>query len=121
VLVYIIKEVYKMKGKFCFWISAITLLIIGVVAVGCVNKGATGSKALVGTWEGPYGFTWTFTGNKFTQSMGGLKQTVPYKVKGTSISTEYQGAEVEMEFEIDGDTLIVDIMGMMELEFERVK
>jgi hypothetical protein len=52
--------------------------------------------------------------------MMGVKQTVPYKVKGNSISTEYQGAEVEMEFEIDGDTLTVDMMGMMSLEFERV-
>jgi hypothetical protein len=74
----------------------------------------------VGTWEGDHGLTWIFTRNKFTQNMGGIKQTVPYKVKGNAIATEYQGTEVEMEFEMDGDTLTIDIMGMMSLEFERV-
>jgi hypothetical protein len=34
---------------------------------------ATGTKALVGTREGPGGITWSFTGNKFTQSMMGIK------------------------------------------------
>jgi sugar lactone lactonase YvrE len=85
-----------------------------------VTAAAGGAKALVGTWEGDYGITWSFTGNKFTQSMMGVKQTVPYKVKGNSISTEYQGAETEIEFEIDGDTLTVDIMGMVSLKFKRV-
>jgi hypothetical protein len=40
-------------------------------------------------------------------------------LKGNSISTEYQGVEVEMEFEINGDTLTVDIMGFG-IEFERI-
>jgi hypothetical protein len=83
-------------------------------------SGAAGARALIGTWEGDYGITWSFTRNKFTQEMMGVKQTVPYKVKGNAISTEYQGAEVEIEFEIDGDTLTVDIMGITSLEFERV-
>jgi hypothetical protein len=83
--------------------------------------GATGARALIGTWEAAHGgITWSFTENKFTQTMfGSIKQTVPYKVKGNSIFTEYAGAEVEIEFEIDGDTLTVDIMGMS-LEFKRV-
>jgi hypothetical protein len=84
------------------------------------TTGATGAKALIGTWEGDYGITWSFTGNKFTQDMMGVKQTVPYKVKGNAISTKYEGSEVEMEFEIDGDTLTVEVMGF-DMEFERVK
>jgi hypothetical protein len=80
----------------------------------------SGAKALAGTWEGPMGLTWSFTGNKFTQEMYGIKTTVPYKIKGNSISTEYEGAEVEMEFEIDGDTLTIEVMGYP-MEFERVK
>lgn len=78
------------------------------------------AKALVGTWEGGYGLTWSFTRNRFTQDMGGIKQTFPYKIKGNSISTQYQGAEVELEYEIVGDILVVDLMGFR-MEFERVK
>jgi hypothetical protein len=85
-----------------------------------VSKSGSGAKALVGTWEGAGGITWSFTGNKFTQEMMGVKQTVSYKIKGNSISTKYQGAEVEMEFEIDEDILTVSVMGY-DLEFERVK
>jgi hypothetical protein len=92
-----------------------------VLAAGLAScgGGGTGAKALVGTWEGDFG-TWTFTGNKFTQEMMGIKLTYPYKVKGNSISTKYQGAEVEIDFEIDGDTLTVEMMGFS-LEFERVE
>ena len=115
-----------MKNKFCF--LAFALLAIGVMAfvfglavAGCSSEtGGTGSKALAGTWKGPDGITWSFTGNKLTQDMWGVKQTFPYKVKGNSISTEYQGVETELEFEIDGDTLTIEIMGFP-LKFERVK
>ena len=98
------------------------VLALGLVLAGCGGGGgATGAKALKGTWkEVDYGVTWSFTGNKFTQEMSGMKQTVPYKVKGNAISTKYEGAEVEMKFEIDGDTLTIE-MGRVSLEFERVK
>jgi hypothetical protein len=52
--------------------------------------------------------------------MMGIKRTVPYKVKGNSIFTEYEGAEVEIEFEIDEDILLISVMGFG-MEFERVK
>jgi hypothetical protein len=52
--------------------------------------------------------------------MMGVKQTVPYKVKGNSIITEYQGVEVEMDFKINGDALTVKFMGIP-IEFKRVK
>ncbi|MDR3276727.1 MAG: hypothetical protein LBT11_05910 [Treponema sp.] len=101
-------------------VTIVTLaLVFGMVLVGC-DKGATGARALVGTWESDYGITWSFTGDKFTQSMYGVKQTVSYKIKGNAISTEYQGVEVEMEFEIDGDTLSIEVMGFV-LEFKRVE
>jgi hypothetical protein len=106
-----------------FWglIAIVVIMSFGLVLAGCGGGGGTtGAKALVGTWEGDYGITWSFTENKFTQSMMGVKQTVPYKIKGNSISTEYQGVETEIEFEIDGDTLTVDIMGMISLKFKRV-
>ena len=101
----------------------IMALTLTAVLAGCSEEdadGRSGSKALAGTWKGPGGITWSFTGNKLTQDMWGVKQTFPYKVKGNSISTEYQGVETELEFEIDGDTLTVSIMGF-DMEFERVK
>jgi hypothetical protein len=82
-----------------------------------VSKSGNGSKALIGTWEGIEGITLTFTGNKFTQSHEGIKTTVPYKTNGNSISTEYGGAEVERDFEIDGDTLTI---AGFDMEFKRV-
>jgi hypothetical protein len=85
-----------------------------------VSKSGSGSKALIGTWEGDYGLEWTFTKDKFTQKIMGVSTTVPYKVKGTAIATEYEGASVELEFEIDEDILTVSIMGF-DMEFERVK
>jgi hypothetical protein len=109
--------------KEVFGVIAI-VVVMSCVFIGCGGKGGQGAtggaKALVGTWEGPYGLTWSFTGNKFTQNMGGVKNTVPYKIKGNSLSTEYQGAEVEMDIEIDGDTLSIEAMGFV-MEFERVK
>jgi hypothetical protein len=97
------------------------LVIIALLASCSANKGATGSKVLIGTWEGSDGSTWSFTGNKLTESIRrGVKKTVPYKVKGNSIFTEDQGVEIEMEFEIDEDILTVSIMGF-DMEFERVK
>jgi hypothetical protein len=105
-------------------VSVLLVAFMGMVLaagfISCGGGGGTGAKALVGTWEGDYGTTWIFTGNKFTQEIMGIKTTVPYKVKGNSISTEYQGAEVEIDFEIDGDTLTVEMMGFP-LEFERVE
>jgi hypothetical protein len=110
-----------MKKKLVFLTMLVCILSLGLALVNCDNgKGATGAKALVGTWEGTFGLTWSFTGNKFTQSRGGVRQTVPYKIKGNSISTEYQGTEVEMDFEIDGDTLTIEVMGFV-MEFDRVK
>ncbi|GHV48139.1 hypothetical protein AGMMS49546_38440 [Spirochaetia bacterium] len=102
--------------------SAMLVLAFGLVLAGC-GGGATGAKALVGTWEEvDFGLTWSFTGNEFTQDILGVKITVPYKIKGNSISTTYEGAEIEMEFEINGDTLTIEIMGLgLGLEFERVK
>jgi hypothetical protein len=105
-----------MKKTFLFF-AALSVFWLTLALISC---GATDAKALVGTWEGDYGITWSFTGSKFTQEMMGIKQTVPYKIKGNSISTEYQGAEVEIEFEIDGDTLTVELAGYT-LEFERIK
>jgi hypothetical protein len=90
------------------------MLAAGLASCG----GEPGAKALIGTWEG-FG-TWSFTRNQFTQEMMGIRQTYPYKVKGNSISYKYQGTEVEIDFEIDGDTLTVEMMGVP-MEFERVK
>jgi hypothetical protein len=109
----------KKHNNFVFGMLVLALAF-GLVLAGCMNKGAAGARGLAGTWEGPMGITWTFTGNKFTQEMYGIKTTVPYKIKGNSISTEYQGVEVEMEFKIDGDTLSIEVMGFP-MEYERVK
>jgi hypothetical protein len=104
--------------KIKFWVGVLGIMVL---LAGCsANNGRTGAKALVGTWEGPRGITWSFTGNKFTQDMMGAKLTVPYKIKGNSISTEYQGVETEMGFEIDGDTLRIEVMGFG-MEFKKVK
>jgi hypothetical protein len=115
------KEVF-MKNN--IMVTVLTMVLtLALVLAGCSKKdagGGSGTKALVGTWEGAYGLTWSFTGNKFTQSMGGVKQTVPYKIKGNSISTKYQDFEVEWDFEIDGDTLTIEVMGFP-IEFKRVK
>lgn len=97
------------------------VVIIALLASCSASGGSAGAKALAGTWENELsGLTWSFTRNEMTQDMMGVKMTVPYKIKGNSISTEYQGAEVEIAFEVNGDTLTVELMGY-ELEFERVK
>jgi hypothetical protein len=101
----------------------VVVLLFGLALARCDGGGGTGTNALVGTWEGDAGFmsvTWSFTGNRFTQSMMGVKQTVLYKVKGNSIITEYQGVEIEMDFKINGDALTVKFMGIP-IEFKRVK
>jgi hypothetical protein len=69
---------------------------IFIVAAGLVIglAGCGKSGGLVGTWKGK-------------------------DFSGDAITTEYQGAEAEMEYHIDGDTLTIDVMGYG-IEFERV-
>ncbi|MCL2128634.1 MAG: hypothetical protein FWH38_10305 [Treponema sp.] len=112
-----------MSKKSIFWVITIAV-IVSVAFFGCSRSGGNSGKELKGTWEGDYGMTWTFTGNKVTYEIMGMKYTVPYKVKGSAIVMEYMGAEAEFDYEIeseDGDDyLIFNIMGM-EMEFIRVK
>ena len=109
-----------MVKKSIFWFIAIAAIIL-LVFSGC--SGNSG-KGLVGTWEGDFGLTWTFTGNKVTYEIMGLKYTVPYKIKDNAIIMDYMGVEAEFEYEIesedDDEYLIIYLMGM-EMEFIRVK
>lgn len=87
------------------------------------NSGGSGKGGLSGTWEYENSYvdmTWTFSGNKLTQEVMGVKVTMPYTIKGNAIAMVYEGAEVEFDYKIDGDTLTVD-MGMIEVEFKKVK
>jgi hypothetical protein len=51
----------------------------------------------------------------------GVKTTTSYKIKGNSIAMVYQGAEVELDYEIDGDTLILSMGSIMEFNLKRAK
>ncbi|MDR2516118.1 MAG: hypothetical protein LBC88_01905 [Spirochaetaceae bacterium] len=51
----------------------------------------------------------------------GVKITIPYTIKGNAIAMVYEGAEVEFEYKIDGNTLTVNFMGLMDVEFTRVE
>ena len=109
-----------MLSKNNFWVIAV-IAIISMAFIGC--SGNSGNK-LVGTWEGDYGMDMTFTSNKVTYEIMGVKYTVPYKIKGDAIVMKYMGGEGEFEFEIEKDDdeeyLTIDF-GMMEMEFIRVK
>jgi sugar lactone lactonase YvrE len=86
------------------------------------NEGPGGKGGLIGTWESDdlyITMTWTFTGNKLTQEVMGVKITSPYTIKGNAIAMEYEGVEVEFEYKIEGNTLTIDMYGDG-VEFERV-
>jgi len=98
-------------------------VIVIVVIMSFTFNGCGGKGGLSGKWESDDLFvhmTWTFTGNKLTQEVMGVKVTIPYKIKKNAIAMVYEGAEVEFEYKIEGNTLTVDMMGMP-VEFERVK
>ena len=102
--------------KNIFWVIAI-IAIISMAFIGCSKN-----SGLVGTWEGDY-MDITFTSNKVTYEVMGMKYTVPYKIKGDAIVMEYMGGEGEFDFEIekdDGEEYLIIDFGM-EMEFIRVK
>ena len=109
-------------NKNVFLVIAI-IAIMSMAFIGCSGSSGSGGNKLVGTWEGDYGMTMTFTSNKVTYEIMGTKFTVPYKIKDDAIVMEYMGAEGEFEFEIEKDDddeyLIIDFG--MEMEFIRVK
>jgi hypothetical protein len=101
------------------WTFIAIVVIMSFVFIGCGGNGG-----LSGTWESTSSYvdmTWTFTGNKLVQETMGVKVTTPYKIKGNAIAMVYEGTEVEFEYVIDGDILTINMMGMMEVEFTRVK
>jgi hypothetical protein len=85
---------------------------------------SSGAKALIGTWkEVDFDLTqtmWTFTKDQLTQEIMGMRVTYPYKIKGNYICFNYQGADIEVKYELQGDTLKVDYM-ILDYEFKRVK
>ena len=100
------------------------LTFFGVCSVeNAIAQSTNNAQRIIGTWEGDYGMIWTFTSNRVTYEIMGMKYTVPYKIKGSAIVMDYMGAEVECEFEIekydDEEYLTID-MGI-EMEFVRIK
>ena len=89
------------------------VVIISLILFAYVGCSGNASGGLSGTWEYNAGYginlKWTFTGNRFTQEMMGVSTTVPYRVRGTSLVFENSGVEVSVDFEIENDTLKVNI------------
>jgi hypothetical protein len=105
-----------MVRKGFFGVIAI-VVILSFAFIGC-----SGNGGLSGTWESDdlfFTMTWTFSGNKLTQEVMGIKITSPYKIKGNAIAMEYEGVEVEFGYKIDGNTLTIDMYGDG-VEFQRV-
>ena len=138
--------------KNIFWLIIVAVVVSLALAGcgGCNGIGGRGGRsvnlrdgdnALVGTWEWNLGlitgidlgmrFRFTFTEDRFSYEMMGIRQSMPYMLRGNSIILLEGNTEVEIQYRVSGDTLSIDLgdwmgelseMGIQtSLDFKRVR
>jgi len=96
------------------------IVIIAMMSFAFISCSGSGKGGLSGTWESDdLHMKWTFSGNKLTQEVMGMKVSIPYTIKKNAIVMVYEGAEVAFDYKIDGNTLTINMM-LRSVEFKRV-
>ena len=134
--------------KNIFWLIivavAVPLALSGCWGCDRIGRGANlgdSDNTLVGTWEWDLGpiagfvldmkFSMTFTSDRFSYEMMGIRQSMPYRIRDNTIIFQEGNTEIEIQYRVSGDTLSIDLGDWMSgftgmgvstsLDFKRVR